>query len=326
MKIAVTGASGHVGNLLCLELLKEGHSVRALIHQDESSLESLSIEKMKGDVLDLDRMKQFCSGMDIVFHLAAIISIDGDRDGNLMKVNVEGPKNIVEACLFAKVKRLIHFSSIHAFRQTPVDQVLDESRGYVSDAAFRYDLSKSLGEQEVLKGIDRGLDAIILNPVGVLGPYDHKPSLMGKAILDFYHGKLPALVRGGFDWVDVRDVVRSSINAIERGKRGERYLISGSWRSIRDLMEMLSLITQKKAPLITAPPWLARLGIPFIKILSKITGNPPLYTKESIETLEQSNQRISSAKAENDLGHKPRALDETLRDAFEWFKERKIIQ
>lgn len=330
MKIAITGASGHIGNVLCRKLLTLGYKVKALVHEGDvlhsRSIEDLTLERVPGNILDLDSMMSFCRGSDVVFHLAAKISIDGDPDGSLLRTNVEGTENVIKACLAASVKRLVHFSSIHAYKQEPLHEELNESNEYVDSQDSCYNYYKALGEKVVQKGVKDGLDAVILSPTGVLGPFDYQPSFMGQALLDLYHGKLPALVHGGFDWVDVRDVVSAAVCAIEKGKPGDRYLLSGHWVSVRDLMELFARITGAKAPRFTFPSWLASLGLPYIKLYGKLTKTPPLYTRESLDTLLRSNTCITARKAEADLGYVPRPLEETLRDQFEWFKERKFIQ
>ncbi len=329
MKIAVTGASGHIGNVLCRKLLDLGHEVKALVHgndmRESTSLDNLCLERFSGDILDFESMLAFCKGVDIVFHLAAKISIDGDPDGSLLKTNVEGTENVTNACLASHVKRFIHFSSIHAYKQEPLDQELNECADFVDSDDFCYNYYKALGEKSVQKAVHAGLDAVILSPTGVLGPFDFNLSLMGHALIDLYYGKLPALIRGGFNWVDVRDVVNSSISAMEKGRKGERYLLAGRWMSVQDLMNLSAKITGKKAPKFVLPPKLALLGLPFIQLYSLLMKKPALYTEESIDVLVRSNICITARKAEIELGHVSRPLEETLQDQFDWFRERNFI-
>ena len=167
MKIAITGASGHIGNVLCRELLKLGHKVRALVHSDNvehsHSIEDLSLERIHGDILNSDSLIEFCAGSDVVFHLAAKISIDGDPDGSLLRTNVEGTENVIKACLATNVKRLIHFSSIHAYKQAPFNEELSEKGDFVDSDDSCYNYYKALGEKSVQKGVEAGLDAVILS-------------------------------------------------------------------------------------------------------------------------------------------------------------------
>jgi dihydroflavonol-4-reductase len=198
MQIAVIGASGLIGNNLCRALLEKGMKVKALVHINSNSLERLDVEKVRGDILDSGCLHQFLQGVDVVFHAAGKISVDGDKDGTVRAVNVLGTKNIVEACLATGVQRLVYFSSIHALQQQP-EEALDENRALVGDEGLLHDITKSDAEREVLKGIAQGLDAIILNPTAAVGPFDFQPSLLGQGLIALYNRKIPTLIDGGFD-------------------------------------------------------------------------------------------------------------------------------
>jgi len=166
---------------------------------------------------------------------------------------------------------------------------------------------------------------VVLNPTSIIGPCDYKPSLMGQLLIRLYNNSLPGLVPGGYDWVDVRDIVRSAISAIENGKSGERYILSGGWTTVEELAKVLAEANGLKINKPILPIWLARIGVPFIYIWSKAIGQHPLYTNESLSILQSGNKNISFKKAAKDLGHSPRPLRETLKDAIDWFKENKYI-
>jgi dihydroflavonol-4-reductase len=283
-------------------------------------LAGLDVEKAQGDVLQPETLREAFEGADVVFHLAARISIEGDPDGQVRAINVEGTRNVVEACLGAGVQRLIHFSSFHAFEQAPFDQELTEDRPPVSESAFPYDRSKVEGEREVLAGIEQGLPAVILNPTAIMGPYDYGPSLMGEALLDLYGGKLPAMVPGGSDWVDVRDVAAAAIASVERGRSGERYLLSGRWTTVAELASLAAQMTGRRAPRLTTPLWLARAGVPVMHLFGRVSGKRPLYTHESLDRLVRSSRSVSHAKASRELGFEPRPLETTLEDTYHWFR------
>lgn len=320
MQIAVIGASGLIGNNLCRALLEKGMKVKALVHINSNSLERLDVEKVRGDILDSACLHQFLQGVDVVFHAAGKISVDGDKDGTVRSVNVVGTKNIVEACLATGVQRLVYFSSIHALQQQP-EEALDENRALVGDEGLLHDITKSDAEREVLKGIAQGLDAIILNPTAAVGPFDFQPSLLGQGLVALYNRKIPTLIDGGFDWIDVRDIAKAAIAAMEKGKPGERYVISGMWKTVKELALLVQEITGKPAPKFTTPQWLARMGIPLAKAYSFITHTPILYTNETLEVLIRCNRNISSLKARRELGFYPRPLAETLNDTFEFYKK-----
>ncbi len=319
MKIAVIGASGHIGNNICRALIEKGYSVKALIHEHAESLDGLNLEKESGDILDPQGLHNFLSGCDVVFHAAGKISIDGDKDGMVHAVNVIGTKNVVEACLATGVHKLIYFSSIHALEQLP-EGPLDESRPLVESSNVLHDQAKSDAEREVRKGIAQGLETVIIIPTAAIGPYDFQPSLLGQGLIALYNRKLPSLVNGGFDWVDVRDIAKAAIAAMEKGKAGERYVISGMWKTVKDLAFLVEEATGVLPPKFTSPHWLAKMGVPFVKAMSKLTHTPLLYTYETLEVLVRCNRNISSLKARRELGFYPRPLSETLKDTFEWYK------
>ena len=320
MTVLVTGAGGHIGGNLVRALLAGGRRVRALVRNDTRPLEGLDVERVTGDVLRPETLAPALEGVDVVYHLAGIITIEGDPDGRVWQTNVEGVKNVAASCLAAKVRRLVHFSSIHAFRQPPLLERLDETRPLVEgETEMAYDRTKAAGHREVLAAVQRGLDAVIVHPTAVLGPIDFKPSAMGQVLLDLYHRRLPALVDGGFDWVDVRDVVAGALAAEKQGRTGQNYLLSGAWRSVKELADLAEEVTGVRSPRFTSPMWLARVGAPFLGGWARVTGRRPLYTADSLRAL-RSNRRISSDKARGELGYSSRPLRDTIADAFEWFR------
>jgi dihydroflavonol-4-reductase len=239
---------------------------------------------------------------------------------------MEGTRNMVNAAVENKVKKFIHFSSIHAFQQHPHDSELDEHRPLVTTTGFAYDRSKAEGERIVRDASKNGLDAVILNPTAILGPDDPEPSLTGKAILQLYYRKVPSLVPGGYDWVDVRDVVQGAISAMERGRKGEKYLLSGAYCSLPDLSKLISTIGKVKTPGIVVPFWLAHAGLPFVTGYSKISGTEPLYTRESLVIIKEGSKRITNEKARKELGFAPRPLATTITDFISYFKQNNLIK
>ncbi|MFW5769789.1 MAG: NAD-dependent epimerase/dehydratase family protein, partial [Spirochaetota bacterium] len=255
MKTAITGATGHLGANLVRILLEERRNIRVMVRDDLRGLEGLDVETIRGDVTDPASLMRLFSGADTVLHLAGRISITGTEDPDLSSINVEGVRKVVDACVESGVRRLVHVSSIHAFSTKPNEEVLDETRKLALGNHHKpYDRSKAAGQLEALKGIDRGLEVVVVNPTAIIGPHDFKVSAMGKVILDIYHHRLPALVDGGYNWVDVRDVAKAVLLAEKKGKSGESYLISGHWRS---LLELAAYITRHagKATSRTAIPY-----------------------------------------------------------------------
>ncbi|HRO76431.1 MAG TPA: NAD-dependent epimerase/dehydratase family protein [Crocinitomicaceae bacterium] len=327
MKIAVTGGSGQIGVPLITELIKQGHSVRALIHNRNKGLENLPIEFVNGNTLNPTDCDNLCKEMDAVFHLAAIVSINGDPDGKVMNINVNGTKNMLDACVKHKIQKMVHFSSIHAYDTQPTNEPLDETRAFAGENAFPYERSKATAQKMVHEyATKHNLNVSIINPTGVLGFPDYLPSIKGKLLIDFYNGKIPVLVPGGFDWVDVRDVVKTAISALHNGKAGESYLTSGKYYSVKDFAAIISKITGKKTPKTVAPLWLLNLSLPFISLYGKVTKTEPLYTSESLKSLIEGNKTINNQKAQEQLGHTVRPIEETLTDSYAWLKENNFIK
>jgi nucleoside-diphosphate-sugar epimerase len=325
MKVAITGASGHIGSCLTRELIKRGDKVKVLVHNTNFSLQDLDIEIVKGDLLNKESLEKLCSDTDVVFHLAAKIAIDKSERDLVYKTNVDGTQNLIDICISKKIKKFIHFSSIHAFDPHPLDEVLDETRAYIGKTKLIYEKSKAESERIVLDSVSKGLNALVINPTAVVGPFDFQGSYLGQALIKIYQNKLPMLVPGGYDWVDVRDIVEGSISAITKGRIGEKYILSGNYLSLKELSMLIGKISNKKTPKLIAPLFLAKVGLPFIHLYSKITKDHPLYTGESLHILKNSNKFISNEKAKKELDYKPRALSDTLTVAFDWYKQNGFI-
>jgi dihydroflavonol-4-reductase len=319
MLIALTGASGHIGTNLCRALLSEGHEVRALINRTSKSLEEIPIIKIPGNVLDKKSLELLIKDCEMVIHLAATISIRGVSERDLLSVNINGTRNILDVVTRLHVKRFIHFSSIHALTQEPLNEILDETRPLGLKDPILYNRTKAWSEQLVLEAINKGMDGIIINPTSVIGPNDFRPSLIGRAIIQICQNKLPGLVRGGYDWVDVRDVVSGTLQIIKKGRTGERYLISGKWLSLPDMVGIISQYYKIKKRHVIMPYWLAELGVPFMKVYAMLRDTDPLYTRESLDIIKHSHRMISSDKAKKEFGYQPRPFETTMKDTLEWF-------
>jgi dihydroflavonol-4-reductase len=325
MAVVVTGAAGHLGGNLVRALLAEGRHVRAMVHRDRRALEGLDVETVVADVRDPATLARAFHGADVVYHCAGYVSILEDEWPILHEINVLGTRNVVEACLQRGVRRLLHFSSIHALELTCEESgLVDESRSLVqSTSSSSYAFSKAEGEREVRRGCSRGLDAVILNPTAMIGPHDYRPSHQGQVLLWLAHGRLPALVNGGFDWVDVRDVVRGAMLAEARAPAGAKYLLSGHWVSARDLAATVEAVTGVRAPRFVCPMFLAQLAAPLFTVGAHLIGVRPLYTRVALDALSlpRSGRTVSHQRAARELGYRPRAFRQTLLDTFEWLSE-----
>jgi dihydroflavonol-4-reductase len=320
MFAVVTGASGHLGANLVRSLLAKNWRIKALVHRDKRALEGLDIEYVPGDVLDKASLTKAFTGAEVVFHLAGRISVVTFDRKEVEAVNITGVQNVVDACLATSVKRLIHTSSFHAHKQEPLDQPMDESRSLLDEGIYPpYDHSKAKGEKIVRDAIEKGLDAIIINPSGMLGPNDFKPSHFGTTILSMANGKTPVLVDAGLSWVDIRDVADGMIKACEKANPGAKYFFSGNWITLQNIAQQVAAITGVKPPRIVLPMWLAKTSAPVATFFDRIRGGRPLFTSISMKELE-SNPDISHARASKELGYQPRPIEQTIADTVAWFQ------
>ena len=323
MSDIVTGANGYLGNVLVKRLLEKGHDVKALIRNTSAveSLKDLKIELFKGDITQLDSLCSAFKGVENVYHLAGMISLMPGDHNLIHKINFLSTKNVIQACKECGVKRLVYTSSIHALEDTPDGQMINEDVPYCSDLRkSNYDFSKSLASQEVLKAALEGLDAVIVNPTGVIGPYDFSVSAITRTFIDFTKGKLKLAIEGAYDFVDVRDVAEGHILACEKGKKGENYILSGERVSVSEMMKILEAISKVKAPRYYLPINIGKFIGSLMPVYYKITGVKPYFTRYSVEVL-CSNSYISHEKATKQLGYNPRPAKDSIRDALTWLKE-----
>jgi dihydroflavonol-4-reductase len=320
MKVVVTGATGHVGANLTRALVERGDHVRVLYRNEPRGLDGVDCERVTGDVRDPDTVDRLIQGAELVYHSAAKISLE-PVDPEVDSVNVEGVRNIADACLRHGVRRLVHFSSIHAFDLEPASEVLDETRPLTTDPSRHpYDRSKAAGHRVVLSAVEKGLDAVVLHPSAVLGPHDYLPSRMGRVLLSLARGTMPGLVDGGFSWVDVRDIVAAALAADTRGRRGENYLLTGHWLTVPQLAAVAAEVTGRRPPLFTTPMWLARAVAPFAAGIAKVLRSEPLFNSVSLHAL-RIHRYASHSKAQTELGYTPRPTKDTLEATYAWFRE-----
>jgi len=321
MKIAITGATSHLGSAILPELFKRNYEVKALVRETQYFFQDMPVEIIHGDLLHAETLHSLMKDCDMLIHCAAVISINGDSSGIVRQTNVEGTKLVMETAKQCGIGRAVHISSIHAFNQRPTDEILDEQRERVNEKAFAYDRSKKAGQEIALSMNQQGMEVLVINPTSIVGPYDHKPSKMGKVIIDLYSGRLPFVFDGGFDFCDCRDVANAIVNALTMGRPGENYLLSGKWYSFGQLVKLISKASGKKIKAVSLPIIFGKIGLPVIKVMASLGKTEPLYTNEALEAIFAGNRKISSAKAIEELGYSIRPFEETIADTFKWFQQ-----
>ncbi len=318
--ILVTGATGHIGNVLVRELVARGEQVRALVLPGEhcDSLSGLPIEMVVGNILDPDTLDRWMQGVRLVFHLAGIISILPGDEEIMSRVNVEGARNVARAALKAKVERMVHTASVHAFQREPHGMIMDENTPLALEgSAGAYDRTKAEGVQAVLDAVNDGLDAVIVCPGGVIGPHDYFGSEMGELVKTFAASRLHFIVNGAYDFVDVRDVVKGMILAAEKGRRGEKYILSGEQVSLQWLSKKTGEITGRRSPAVVVPVKLALFFSRYTHHFYRWLNKTPQFTTYSLRTVIE-NSHFSRTKAEKELGYSTRPLGESIRDYLAW--------
>jgi dihydroflavonol-4-reductase len=316
----VTGATGHIGNVLVRKLLERGEKVRALILPNEcrAPIHGLEIETVEGDILDKESLCRAMQQVKGVFHLAGVISIMPGKNELVHQVNVEGTKNILKVAEEVNVGKFIYTSSIHAIKRVDAG-IIDETLPYDPKNPYgAYDRAKAEATLEVQQAAHAGLRAVIACPTGVIGPYDFRGSLMGDVIREAAISKPALYVDGAYDFVDVRDVADGLIAAAEKGRKGESYILSGQKISVRYLLETVREITGRHFFQMKVPFDLAKLAAMFTPMYYSYARISPKFTPYSLEVL-RSNSNISHAKATRELGYRPRPLYDSVRDSIKWF-------
>lgn len=324
----VTGACGHLGSQIVKQLVLRGERVRVLTlpGENNSLLSGLKVESVSGDVRDIDSLRPFFQTVpedDVyVIHAAGIVTIAAKVDENLRRVNVEGTGNIVKLCMENKVRRLLYVSSVHALPEQPRGETVREADAFLSSAVSgAYAKTKAEATQTVLEAGRNGLNVAVVHPSGIIGPGDIGSNHSNQIFRDYLYGRLPAIVKGGYDFVDVRDVAAGCLLALEKGKPGNCYILANTHYEIRQLTDMLQKFAGIKRRPLALPLWLVSAFAPLAETLDKLRSQRPLFTRYSLYTL-SSNDCFSSEKAKTELGYTVRPMEETMRDIVLWEREK----
>ena len=323
--ILVTGATGLVGSYLLFELLKSDEPIRALLYNQKSLerthdiFESLGgdaksmvdrVEWIKGDVLDVMLLAEAMQGIKKVYHCAAIVSFEPADHDNMMKINVEGTTNVVNAALEAGVEKLCHVSSVAALGRTENSDVIDEKSQFKTNRYnSKYSLSKHLAEREVWRGTAEGLNAVIVNPAIILG-YGHPDKGSTKMFTTIYKNSL-FYGQGINGFVGVEDVVRAMIGLMESDIVNERFVVSTGDFSYRDIFSMIARGFGKSEPKFPVPAPILEMVWRFEWLRSKLTQTKPLITKETART-SKGNYLYPSNKLKQALNFEYTPMEETI--------------
>jgi dihydroflavonol-4-reductase len=316
----VTGGTGFIGANLVRLLISEGYAVRALARSTSSldNLRGLEVELVKGDLNDPNLYQQM-QGCQVLFHVAAHYSLwQADRDA-LYQNNVLGTRHVLLSARQAGIERTVYTSSVAAIGVGEPGRVVDEThQSPVEQLVGHYKKSKFLAEQEARQAIEAGQDIVIVNPSTPIGPWDIKPTPTGDIILRFLRRQMPVYLDTGLNFIDVRDVARGHLLGLERGKKGDRYILGNQNLSLKALLDQLAQITGLSAPQRTVPAWLP-LSVAWIdeRILAPL-GKAPSVPLDGVRMAHQP-MYYDASKAVRELGLPQTAIATALTDAVNWF-------
>ena len=326
----ITGATGFLGRAVLQLLLAHSCRILALVMDKDPLAYTIpeNVTVFCGDLTDKDTLRSFfaAGGDDFcVLHCAGIVSVASKPDEAIYRVNVQGTQNIIDLCCEFGAEKLVYVSSVHAIPEKPAPETITEPDRFAPDEILGdYGKSKSMATALVLEAAQSGLNASVVLPSGILGPGDLARGNMTRMLLAFCRGRLPLGVKGGYDFVDVRDVAVGVLACAERGKAGECYILSGHYTTIQDMFSLTASQLGRKAPKFCVSATLASCAAPVFEKIAQLRGERPFFTPYSIAVL-RSNGHFSNAKAVGALGFHARPLRETLQSMILWFQGQNLI-
>lgn len=314
----VTGSTGFLGVNIVEQLVAAGWQVYALRRATSrtSDLDKFDVIQVEGDVTDkASLLNTLPEGVDALFHGAADTSTWSVNNARQMRINVDGTKNVVAAALEKGAKRLVHTSSIGAFGKIDGVTLTESTPSNAMESGINYYQSKYLAEQAVRAGIERGLDAVILNPAQIVGPYDYNYTPL--IIRSLKTGQMKGVPKGNSVCGHVRDYAKAHVSAVENGRCGENYLLGGVHASFTEIFKTVGDIVNVQTPTWQLPAGLLSALAVFLEKVSFITKKEPLLTPEKVMLM---NHRfgVDSSKAARELGFSTCSLHEMFNDAYEW--------
>lgn len=327
-KYLITGATGFLGRAVIEELVRRGARVYALVLHDDPYINLLpkEVHTVIGDVCVKSSLTDFfadAGSRSCVIHCAGIVSVASHSGSNLYRVNVGGTWRILRQCMEQNVGRLVYVSSVHAIPEKPQGCVMTEECEFSPCLVDGdYAKSKAAATELVFDAAQRGLRASVVFPSGIIGPGDIQGGSFTSMAKDYLAGNLPFAVRGGYDFVDVRDVAKGILACSESGESGKGYILSGHYITIHRMLQLLGTAANRRYRPICLPLWLARLAAPYYEQRSLMEKKPLFFTPYSVAVL-SSNGQFSYAAAREAFGYRPRPMEETLRDMTAWLVRQK---
>ncbi|MHC1770161.1 MAG: NAD-dependent epimerase/dehydratase family protein [Flexilinea sp.] len=324
----LTGAAGNLGSNVSRSLITAGENVRALVLNGDPAIDRVpqKAEICSGDVLDIPSLERFFDvpkGIDVyVIHCASIVALEADYSQKVHDVNIIGTKNIIDQCLKHKIKKLVYISSTSAIPELPDGMPIHEVNHFdPAPIIGYYGKSKAEASQLVMDAVnEHDLDASIVFPTGIFGPYDYGFGLVTSNIINFAQGKIPGGLTGSFNCADVRDLAEGVIACCSKGRKGEGYIMGNKTVTVQELFDVIANACNCKSVTMFLPAGLAKLAAIISEAVSKITGKPTILTRFTIYNLVRNNN-FSSEKAVKELGYSFRPFSETIRDEVKWLRD-----
>jgi dihydroflavonol-4-reductase len=323
LRAFVTGATGFLGSHVARVLAEQGAQLRLLVRptSDLRNIADLDAERVLGDLRDPASIEKALAGCETVFHVAADYRLWVRDPEQMYRSNVEGTRSLLEAARKQGVRRVVYTSSVATMGFTSNGSVADEN----SPVALRnmighYKRSKFMAEQAAFEAARAGLDVVVVNPTTPIGERDIKPTPTGRIVLDFLKRKFPAYVETGLNLVDATECARGHIQAFEKGKSGERYILGGENLTLKQILDRLGAITGLKSPTVKLPYVFAlATGVVDEMVTGRLLRREPRATIDAVR-MGRKIMFVTSAKAERELGWRPVPVDGALRRAVEWFR------
>lgn len=321
-KIFVTGPDGLLGSNIVRELIAQGYEVKAMVQpgRKTGTLDGLPIEKVEGDLLNGDQLKELIKGCRFVLHGAASTAMWPDKNPIVRKVNIEGTRNVLEACVPNQIERLVYIGTANSFGYGTKEQPGDENKAY-SAGVYQNDYmdSKYQAHLLVLDYVKRGLNAVIVNPTFMLGPYDSAPS-SGAMILAVVKGQVPGYSPGGKNYICVKDAAKGAVNAIKMGRSGESYIMGNENLNYKEAFEKMAKVAGVKAPKMAVPKFALMLYGGWGSLMGRITGKAPKVSK-TMAKISCAEFYYSSAKAVKEIQLPQTPIEQGIQEAIDWFRE-----
>lgn len=328
MRAFVTGATGFIGAHIARALLERGGRVRCLVRGSSpgTNLDGLDVETVRGDLTDIDSLRRGIEGCEAVYHCAADYRLWVPDPQVMYAVNVEGTRNVMQAAADLDVGRVVYTSTVGALGLHADGRPADETTPvWLDDMVGHYKRSKFLAERVAEEWVGRGLPVVIVNPSTPVGEMDVKPTATGQMIVDFLNGRMSAYVETGLNLIDVRDCALGHLLAAERGRVGEKYILGHSNMSLKEILEMLASISGGRAPRIKLPHWVPMTVAAVDSFAAGLLRRTPRLPIDGVK-LSRYKMYFDPSKAVSRLGLPQTPVEQALRRAVNWFRERGYVR